>query len=396
MKINCSCSTLSQAVSAVSQVIKPQSTRSILRNVKLEAHDGQLILLGTDMEMGIRVVIPCENIAVPGSVVLPADRFRMLLQESTDKSLMIETRPNGILVQGERSEYNFSTENPEEFPALPMFSAYHYITASARYVKEAIRRSYFAADNESGRYALGGVFLDYRKPELHFVATDGRRLAHQAIEVEAVGEFPEKITAIATPRSLVILDSLLTDPDEKVQIAISDKGLMAQAGSVFFNTTLLEGRYPDWRAALEQVKNPVSVVLNVQPFTEAVRQAAIVTEKSNPGIVLEFVTGKMTVHAATADFGESHVEIPVAYEGEDLAIKLNQVYVSDLLKRLDAGSTVTMKIVNSHTGSMLETADGYQYLVMPMQYSGVPRKASAAPAAPAAEETAEASESTEA
>ena len=44
-------------------------------------------------------------------------------------------------------------------------------------LRELIRRTVFATDNESSRYALGGVKLEFGDDNITAVGTDGRRLA---------------------------------------------------------------------------------------------------------------------------------------------------------------------------------------------------------------------------
>ena len=44
-----------------------------------------------------------------------------------------------------------------------------------------IRRTIFATDNESSRYALGGVLLEMAADKIIAVGTDGRRLAKMEV-----------------------------------------------------------------------------------------------------------------------------------------------------------------------------------------------------------------------
>ena len=57
----------------------------------------------------------------------------------------------------------------------------------ARFFREVVRRTVFATDNESSRYALGGVLLELTADEITAVATDGRRLARQEGPAKSVG-----------------------------------------------------------------------------------------------------------------------------------------------------------------------------------------------------------------
>ncbi|MDO4584604.1 MAG: DNA polymerase III subunit beta [Planctomycetia bacterium] len=369
MKLVCSREALLHAFLAASQAVKAQSTKPILRNVKLEAREGEIALLGTDMEIGIRASIPCDEVQTPGQVVLPAERMGQLLRANMDSTLTIESIQNRVEIHGERSEFKFTTEDPGEFPTVPTFTPKYFLKTPARYIREAIRRTTFAADNDSGRYAMGGIYLDYFDGKLHFVATDGRRLATQAIPMTPSEGYPQENVAIATAVSMNILEKLLSPLDEDVMLGWEEGRFVMQAEHLFYYATLMEGRYPDWKLGMAQVDHPtMEMDLVVQPFSQALFQAGIMAEKVNPGVVLEFKTGKMIAHAANAEFGESRIELPIPYEGTSLELKLNQTYVIDFLRRLDPETTISLKMVDAKTGVLFLNGEDYRYLVMPMQH----------------------------
>lgn len=365
MKVICNRETLANFFGLTSGVVKAQSPKPILRNVKMEARETEIVLFATDMEVGLRIDIPCEQVLEPGSVILPADRVGGILRESKDEFVTIESDANKTVITSE-ARFSFATEDPEEFPGVPSFTESSFIKTKARYIKEAIKRTIFATDNESGRFALGGVFMDYKENFLNFVATDGRRMAAQQIEAVTEGEYPEQKTAIATVRSLGLLDRLLGHPDAEVAIALLDNSFMIQSENIFFYSSLLEGRFPDWRIGLGQLRNPQSLQLPVELFAQAIRFAAITTDKTSPGVILEFGCGNMTVWAASAERGEMERSFAVDYQEDVKALKLNEEFVSAFL-RTCGGTSVTMNFVDARTGVLFETDDGYRYLVMPMQ-----------------------------
>lgn len=369
MKIVCSREALLHAFMAASLAVKAQSTKAILRNIKLEAREGEIALLGTDMEIGIRVSILNEEVQTPGQVILPAERIGQLLRTSMDSTLTIESVQNRVEIRGERSEFKFTTEDPGEFPGMTVTMPKYFLKAPARYIREAIRRTTFAADNESGRYAMGGIYLDYFNEKLHFVATDGRRMAVQAIPMTPSEGYPQENVAIATALSMNIMEKLLVTLDEEITIGWEEGRLYLQGEHLFYYATLMEGRYPDWKLGLAQVDHPtVEMELVVQPLAQALFQAGIMAEKVNPGVVLEFHTGKMVAHAANAELGESRIELPISYEGKSLELKLNQTYVTDFLRRLDSECTISLRMVDAKTGILFLNGEDYRYLVMPMQY----------------------------
>lgn len=385
MKIICNREKLESAFSLASLAVKAQSPKPILRNIKLDARENELVLFATDMEMGIRIALPCDQVEVPGSVVLPVDRVTGVLRESQDECITIESNGTQTHILGE-IRFSCSTEDPDEFPGTPTFEETDCIVTKARYIKEGIRRTIFATDNETGRYALGGVMMDYQDNYLNFVSTDGRRMAAQQVEASMKGGHSEQYSAIATTRALQMLDKILKG-DEEVSLALLENQILVQAGNIFFYASLLEGRFPNWRVGLGQIRNPKTIILPTELFTRAIRAAGVVTEKMAPGVVLEFGNGQMTITAIHVDRGRIEKNFPIDFQGDNCRLKLNQEYVNMFLKSLSDDTIVTMNYVDERTGVMFSTNDGYRYLVMPMQLEAIDRKAEETEGASQTQET---------
>ena len=79
------------------------------------------MLIATDMELGIRIAVDNVEVETPGSAVLPVARFGSLLRENSDEKLHISADDQGIMVKGERSEFNLPAQNPGEFPNVEAF-----------------------------------------------------------------------------------------------------------------------------------------------------------------------------------------------------------------------------------------------------------------------------------
>src|SRR5690606_12995291 len=90
MNIVCNREKLLAAFQMAASVAPSRSPKPILQNVKIEARDGTVTLLATDLELGIRVDVPGVEIEVPGAAILPVQRFSSILRENSDETLRIE------------------------------------------------------------------------------------------------------------------------------------------------------------------------------------------------------------------------------------------------------------------------------------------------------------------
>jgi DNA polymerase-3 subunit beta len=317
--------------------------------------------------MGIRIEVPGMTIEAPGSVVLPIARFLSILRESSDEKLQVESDGGKTLVRGQRSEFQLPSENPDEFPVVAGFQEEKYHELPARFFREIVRRTAFATDNESSRYALGGVLVELAADQITAVATDGRRLARQEGPAKSVGEHlsGDRTTIIPT-RAMQLLDRALADNEENIQLAARDNDVLIRSGRTTIYSRLVEGRYPKWRDVFPRRDNNVRIELAVGPFYAAVRQAAIVTSEERRGVDFTFGAGKVVLAAHGAEYGESHVELPIAYDGAEVVITLDPRYLSDFLRVLDPEQTITVELRDAESAAVCFTQDGYGYVIMPL------------------------------
>ena len=367
MKATCQRDKLLHAFQMAASVAPARSPKPILQNVKLDVTPEGAILMGTDLEVGVRVEASGFEVETPGSVVLPRDRFGKILSESSDEKLDLESDGGKVLVRGQRSEFQLPSENPDEFPSVLAFEEQKYHELPARLFREVIRRTVYATDNESSRYALGGVLLELSANGLTAVATDGRRLARQEGPAESIGEHVsgDNMTIVPT-RAMQLLERALADNEENIQLAARENDVLVRSGGATVYSRLVEGRYPKWRDVFPRREGMIKIELCVGPFHAAVRQAGIVTSDERRGVNFTFGGGKIILAGHGAELGESHVEVPIAYDGADISISLDPRFLGEFLKVLDPEQTFTMELRDAESAAVCSTEDGYAYVIMPL------------------------------
>ncbi len=112
----------------------------------------------------------------------------------------------------------------------------------------------------------------------------------------------------------------------------------------------------------------LKIDLTVGSFHAAVRQAAIVTSEERRGVDLAFGGGKIVLSGHGAELGESHVELPIAYDGSEIGIALDPRYLGDFLKVLNPEQNFTIELRNADSAAVFATEDGYAYVVMPLAH----------------------------
>ena len=367
MKITCNREKMLHAFQTVAAIAPARSPKAILQNVKLEVSSDKATLMATDLEVGIRYEVTGIEVDVPGAAVLPVGRFGSILRESSDATFRIEAANDGTQIRGERSQFKLPSENPQDFPPIAEFGESSYYEVSARLFRELIRRTIFSTDNESSRYALGGIKLEWKDNLLTAVGTDGRRLAKMDGPSQAIGEpAPFGDVTVVPTRAMNLLERALGEDGSEVQIAIRQNDILVKNPRCTIYSRLLEGRYPRWRDVFPQRSNSLKLDLTVGPVQAAVRQAAIVTSEESRGIDFTFGAGSLVLSGQTAEVGQSRVELPIAYDGEAISITLDPRFAIDFLKVLEPEKAFTIDLQDSDAAAVCTTDDGYGYVIMPL------------------------------
>jgi DNA polymerase-3 subunit beta len=367
MKITCNREKLLHAFQTAAAVAPARSPKPILQNVKLEVAKDSTTLLATDLEIGIRYDVPGIEVDTPGAAVLPVARFGSILRESSDATFRIESDSEGTTIRGERSQFKLPSENPQDFPAVAQFGESSFYEVPARLFRELIRRTIFATDNESSRYALGGVKLEFKDNLFTAVGTDGRRLAKMEGPAQAVGQpAPFGDVTVVPTRAMNLIERALSEDGSEIQLAISQNKVLVKNPRAIISASLLEGRYPRWRDVFPQRPSSTKIDLSVGPVYAAVRQAAIVTSEESRGIDFTFGNGSLVLSGQTAEVGQSRVELPISYDGTPISITLDPRFVNDFLKVLEPEKSFTIDLQDSDAAAVCTTDDGYGYVIMPL------------------------------
>jgi len=368
MKALCDREGLLAAFGMVSGVVPARSPKPILQNVKLVADaDEGSILMGTDLEVGIRHGVLGMKVEQPGAVILPTARFGSILRTSADKELVLEADGDQLIVRGLHAEFKLPAEDPALYPEVPDFAASSFHAVAAADLRKLIRRTMFATDMETTRYALGGVLVELTAESITMVGTDGRRLARMSAPAEAEGGAAAPPGSPVIPvKALKLIERNLDDTDPPVHIAVqSGTAVLVRTNGAVIYSRLVEGRFPRYQDVFP-ANVEVKIPLETGSLRQAVEQASIVTSDESRGVDFQFGPGVLKLASQAADVGSSHVELPISYEGKPVEITFDPRYLTDALKTLDDNIPITAELIDSKNAAVFKTNDRYTYVVMPL------------------------------
>lgn len=365
MKLHCHRPSLVAALQAVSAVVPNRTPKEILKNVKLVVADGRVTLQATDQEVGIHQQIEGVETDSAGTALLPANRLLSILRELTDDGTDIEVSQDSIHIRSGRSEFRLSAEDPAEYPPVPTAEGAESFAIESGKLRKMVRRTAFATDVESTRYALGGLQLEVQGEDVTLAATDSRRLAVVRTRISG-GSPPDGSRPPVIPTKAMSLVERNTPDDETLtQITVRENDVLFQCANTTVYSRLVEGRFPKYRDVIP-AESRVEIDLIVGTFYAAIRQAQIVTDEDSRGVDFTFNDGTLTLNSTAADIGQSRIEVPISYDGEELTITFDPRYIADFLKVLDAESSVSLKLTDGESAAVFTTDDDYTYVIMPL------------------------------
>jgi DNA polymerase III subunit beta len=289
-----------------------------------------------------------------------------ILRELTDELIKIEVTSDAIWIRSGFSEFRLSAEDPADYPPVVDFQDEDYYILPKNEFRQAIRRTLFATDPESTRYALGGVLVELTPERATLAATDSRRLAVMHIPAKVQGSAPDGgMQPIIPAKGMQLIEKSLGESDEDIHLAVHANDAVLRCGKTVISTQLVQGRFPDYRK-VTPASFQTTIDLPVGPFYSAVRQAQIVTNEESRGVDFTFASGTLRLSSKATDIGQSKIELPIAYDGADLTITFDPRYVADFLRVLDPASQAQIRIIDHESAAVLAVEDRYTYVIMPL------------------------------
>jgi len=328
---------LKRALHAVAPAVQARSPKPILSNVLLSGET----LTGTDLELRITTPLDCYD---GPDLLLPHERLTKIVG-SLDQGDTVELLADGTscIVRSGRGQWRLPVEDAR-----------------------------FATDNESSRYALGGVLIEFYKGMLSLIGTDGRRMCVAECEVDvSTDDFVREPKngqrrAPIVPRRVVDVLCRLAGSDDRIQIDASDRMIVAEIGGTTIRAVLVDGRFPNWRdVEPTRTVKPSSAVVGA--LRAACRQAAICTSEQSKGVTFAFTGEGLHLTSCSAAAGEASCTCDLVESGDTCSVSLDPRFVTEWLGcgSFDDEETIEIEAENEQSAVVLRAQD-CRCIVMPL------------------------------
>ncbi len=364
----------SNGLAQVLNVVGSKATMPILSNVLIEADKDHITLTTTNLDLGIRCKIKAE-VKEGGAVTLPVKRLATIVRELPNVDVAFDASPNHqVKLASGGSNFRIMGIGKEEFPPLPEFGDEKSFTLEQAELTNMLKSVAYAQSSDETRYILNGVYFNFRDGKLSLVATDGRRLALMAKDLEVP---PASAGAIILPAKTVSELLRMLDKGEKLKVSFNDRRAAFQINtdkdtsgltdSIYLYSKVVEGNYPNYQQVIPKETHQ-RIKLERELLLQCVHRAALVCSEKSNSVKLKLSSNLLEITAQSPDFGEAHESMAISYSGPELQVAFNPLFVMDPLKALTKDE-VFFELKDEVSPGVFKTLDSFICVIMPVRLS---------------------------
>ena len=369
MKATIERATLLKGLSHVQSVVERRNTIPILSNVLLDARDGALRMMATDLDLQINESVAAD-VDQPGAITVSAHTLFDIARKLPEGSQVQLAAADGrMTIMAGRARFSLGTLPRDDFPVIAEGELPTKFELPAETLKQVIDKTRFAISTEETRYYLNGIFLhvseDAGRPVLKAAATDGHRLARVTMpRPDGSDGMPDVIV----PRKCVAeLRKLLDEVDGAVGVSLSPTKIRFDLGQAVLTSKLIDGTFPDYSRVIPTGNDKI-LRLDPQSLRESVdRVATIATEKTR-AVKVALDRDKVTLSVTSPENGTAAEEVPGDYASASFEIGFNSRYLLDILGQID-GDAVEIHLNDAAAPTLIRENDKSSalYVLMPMR-----------------------------
>ncbi len=362
MKIRIVRSKFIDGLKKVQNIVAGKGSLQIIQNAMLEAKEGKLSLVTTDLDISIKSTVDCE-VLEEGATTLPVKLLVGTIASCAEGMVELDAdAQDRARISAGSASFRLSGMSVADFPPLPHSEdAFAYALPQAT-LREMLRKTAYAVSQDETRKTLKGILMSFRDGKLTMVATDGRRLAL----VEHEMEFPA-----AAERDMILPSKVVAElqrslcGDGEVKVTIEKSQVSFNLGETQIYSKLVDEIYPNYRQVIPSNCDR-QVLVDRKLLLDAIDRASVMTMEESSSIRLTFDSNQLLVSSVAADIGEAKDIVPIKYSDEKVEIVFNPSYVKEPLKAMD-DDEIKIELSNGSSPAIIRCSVPFLYVMMPLR-----------------------------
>lgn len=351
-------------IAVTQEIISNKSPISILSNILLIAENNTLTIKASDSSVNFVTKLPVD-IQEEGTTTIFCDKFMSILSNSPSGEIEFEQKDITVTIRPAAKKIKFQLKSmaSDKFPEIVSTEGVQFYEVPSKEFKEMIAQTIFAVSEDSNRYFMTGVYLEKKEDKLIMVATDGRRLSYIEKEIaQNINDFPSAI--IPTK----VLNSVLKNApvEGNIFFAVVDKMIFIKFGNYEYSSLLLDGQFPNYKRVIPE-SQAFKFGVDKKEMESALKRMTIMIDKKVARVIFKLSPGVLTLISPESDLGNADEEIPCQYDGDEVTMAMNYIYIEEPLKvisteRITFEFTEPMKAITLKP----EPESDYFHIIMPM------------------------------
>jgi DNA polymerase-3 subunit beta len=367
MKLTCTQENFSRGLNIVARLSDKNSNLPILNNVLLQARKDGLLLISTNLEIGIKTKVR-GKIESEGDFTIQAKLLSDFVNTLKKENVGVELVDKTLHLKGENHQTTIRGLESTDFPVIPEVEAKTTCTVPTATLIAALTQTLFAVSSDESRPELNGVYIILEGQHCVFVATDSYRLVEKTITLNSK---PTNSRAIIVPSKTLqeLVRILPLAEDENVVITINDTQILFTCGQTQLVSRIIAGDYPDYKQIIPtSFKN--NVEFKVYDMVQAVKTTSLFCKQgiNDVRISLDKRFSDIAINAENNTLGKNISNVQALTKDQELDIVFNYKFLLDGLSHL-SGDRALLKTNEPTTPAVLSAPkeDGFVYVIMPIK-----------------------------
>lgn len=342
MKLICHRDELIRGLAIVDGAVARTSTLPVLANVLLATDGERLRLAATNLELGISCTVNAK-VEAEGTTTVPAKLLAQFVKSlpSEPINIELEERTQTLSLQCTGQKARIKGISSSEYPVPSALEGAQGITIDAQLLREMIGQVAYAADTDTSRPTLTGIYTVISPEGLTMAACDGYRLARRTATIKPAPEIQASAIIPASAMREVAKIIGAADCACKLTFEKAEQGETVTRASFSLPGTeitcqVLDGQFPDYQQVVPKSYN-IELRVSSAALQRTARTAMLFTDKACRIFVKLEADGRAIITARSAEYGENESEVQGTLEGEPLEFALNGQMLNDALASIPGG-----------------------------------------------------------
>ena len=318
-------------------IIEKKNTLPILSNVLLEAKNGKLSLIATDLDLVFYDEISEINIEKDGATTTSATILYDILRKiSSNSEIKFDLKSdNKLSLITDNSDFNLLCLPTDNFPSFADDFEDNEISFNKSKFLALLNKTKISISNDDTRHYLNGIYLHTTESQnrsyLTGVATDSHRLSSSSIEIESSKTFHPLIL----PKKTVFqMCNLLADTNEKILIQTSDTKIQFKIGKAKLISKVIDGKFPDYRKVVPTGNDKILTVSSTD-FVQAIERVITVSLDRKEGVKLVLGKDNLKFSVNSTNSGDGNEVVKSNFTAEEMTISFNSKYLVDIVSEIE-------------------------------------------------------------